>query len=43
MIWHQPGTADTDDAEAVRRTLDRLLVEIDRVLGVEDPQIGVYD
>ncbi|QYZ78586.1 hypothetical protein E2N92_03655 [Methanofollis formosanus] len=43
VIWHQPGTADAEDAEAVKKTLDRLLAEIDRALGVEDPQIGVYD
>ncbi|MBP2145835.1 hypothetical protein J2129_001289 [Methanofollis sp. W23] len=43
VIWHQPGVADAKDAEAVKKTLNRLLVEIDRGLGIDDPQVGVYE
>jgi hypothetical protein len=43
VIWHQPGTMDKEDAEDVKRVLRRLLVEVDRSLGVADPQVGTYD
>jgi hypothetical protein len=43
VIWHQPGTADAEDAAAVKKTLNRLLVEIDRALGIADPQVGAYE
>jgi hypothetical protein len=43
VLWHQPGTMDREDAEEVIRLLYRLIMEIDRQLGIEDPQIGRYD
>ncbi|KQC05120.1 MAG: hypothetical protein APR53_02515 [Methanoculleus sp. SDB] len=43
VLWHQPGTMDREDAEEVIRLLYRLVVAIDRELGIEDPRIGIYD
>lgn len=43
VLWHQPGTMDREDAEEVIRLLYRLIVAIDRQLGIEDPRIGTYD
>jgi len=43
ILWHQPGTQDKEDAEAVIRVLNRLVIAIDRQLGLNDPQIGKYD
>lgn len=43
IMWHQNGSMDKDDAEAVMRILRRLVVAIDRNLGIPDPQIGKYD
>ena len=42
-MWHQMGQMDADDAEDVRRVLNRLVKAIDRHLGIPDPQIGKYD
>jgi hypothetical protein len=43
IMWHQPGTMDKEDAQSVIRILNRLVVAIDRHLGIPDPQIGKYD
>lgn len=43
ILWHQPGTLDREDAAEVVRILGRLVVAIDRELGLEDPAIGKYD
>ena len=43
ILWHQPGTLDKEDAAEVVRILGRLVVAIDRELGLEDPSIGKYD
>ena len=43
VIWHQPGMNDREDAEDVIRTLNRLVVAIDRELGIEDADVGEYD
>ena len=43
VMWHQDGQMDAEDAEAVLRILKRLVVAIDRDLGIPDPQIGKYD
>jgi hypothetical protein len=36
VIWHQPGTMDKEDARDVIATLNRLVVAIDRELGIKD-------
>ncbi|TAJ44478.1 hypothetical protein [Methanofollis fontis] len=43
VIWHQPGTMDREDFAEAKRVLEKLLVEIDRSLGIADPQIGTYE
>ncbi len=43
IMWHQDGTMDKEDAESVIRVLRRLVVAIDRNLGIPDPQVGKYD
>lgn len=43
VMWHQNGSMDKEDAESVVRILKRLVVAIDRNLGITDPQIGKYD
>jgi len=43
IMWHQIGSMDKEDAELVIRVLRRLLVAIDRNLGIPDPQVGKYD
>jgi hypothetical protein len=42
VVWHQPGTMDKEDARDVIATLNRLVLVIDRELGVRDPDIGTY-
>ncbi|MFA5348707.1 MAG: hypothetical protein WC294_11260 [Methanoregula sp.] len=42
VIWHQPGTLDKDDARDVILTLNRLVIAIDRELGIADASIGEY-
>lgn len=43
IMWHQNGQMDAEDAVAVKRILRRLVLAIDRQLGIPDPQIGKYD
>lgn len=42
VIWHQPGTMDREDAREVLFTLKRLVVAIDRELGITDAEIGEF-
>ena len=42
VIWHQPGTLDKEDARDVIATLQRLVVAIDRELGIPDATIGQF-
>jgi hypothetical protein len=42
VIWHQPGTMDKEDARDVTATLHRLVVAIDRELGIADATIGQF-
>jgi hypothetical protein len=43
IIWHQSGVMDREDAEAVIAILNRVVVAVDRQLGIADPQVGKYD
>jgi hypothetical protein len=42
VIWHQPGNMDKEDAKEVVLTLNRLVVAIDRELGIKDAEIGQF-
>jgi hypothetical protein len=42
VVWHQPGTMDKEDARDVIATLNRLVLTIDRELGIKEPDIGKY-
>lgn len=43
VIWHQPGEMDREAAADVRAILHKILVEVDLALGINDPQIGIYE
>ena len=43
IMWHQSGHMDKEDAQSVIRILKRLVVAIDRDLGIPDPHVGKYD
>lgn len=42
VIWHQPGTMDKEEAKDVILTLNRLVIAIDRELGIADATIGEF-
>jgi len=42
VIWHQPGNMDREDARDVIITLNRLVIAIDRGLGIADASIGEF-
>ena len=42
VIWHQQGTMDKEDAREVVITLDRLVVAIDKELGIADAVVGEF-
>nr|WP_320160381.1 hypothetical protein [uncultured Methanoregula sp.] len=42
VIWHQPGTMDAEDAREVIFVLNRLIIAIDRELGIADAEIGEF-
>jgi hypothetical protein len=42
LIWHQPGPLDREEAAEITRILNRLVVAIDRALGIKDPDIGEF-
>jgi len=42
VIWHQPGTMDKEDARDVIITLNRLVITIDRELGITDASTGEF-
>jgi len=42
VIWHQPGTMDREDAREVMVTLRRLVLAIDRELGIPDADFGEF-
>jgi len=43
IVWHQNGLMDAEDLESVRKTLRRLVVAIDKELGIENPDAGKYN
>ena len=42
VVWHQPGSMDKEDAREVIVTLNRLVIAIDKALGIPDPDTGTY-
>jgi hypothetical protein len=42
IIWHVPGNMDKEDAKEVNRILNRLVIEIDKALGIKDPDMGEF-
>jgi hypothetical protein len=42
IVWHQPGTLDREDAAEVIRLLNKLIIAIDKSLGVTDPELGEF-
>jgi hypothetical protein len=42
VIWHQPGSMDKEDARDIVNTLNRLVIAIDRELGIKDASIGEF-
>jgi hypothetical protein len=42
VAWHQPGTLDREEAAEVVRTLNKLVIAIDRALGITDPDLGEF-
>jgi len=42
VTWHQPGSMDREDAREVLFTLNRLVVAIDRELGIADAETGEF-
>jgi hypothetical protein len=42
VIWHQPGTMDKEDANDVMVTLHRLVIAIDKELGIPNADAGSF-
>jgi len=42
IVWHQPGTLDKEEAAEVIRILNRLIIAIDKALGIPDPDLGEF-
>jgi hypothetical protein len=42
VIWHTPGSMDKEDARDVIRVLNRLVVAIDKELGIADAEVGEF-
>jgi len=43
VIWHKIGINDKQDAEAAQKIIKRLVIAVDRELGIEDPDMGSFD
>ena len=41
--WHQNGMMDAEDLKSLEKTINRLVVAIDRELGLDDPSVGKFD
>ena len=42
VVWHQPGSMDREDARDVLFTLKRLVVAVDKELGIADASAGEF-
>ena len=42
IAWHQPGTLDREEAAEVTRILNKLIIAIDKSLGITDPELGEF-
>lgn len=42
VVWHQPGSMDKEDARDVIFTLNRLVVAVDKELGIADAEVGEF-
>jgi hypothetical protein len=42
VIWHSPGNMDSEDARDVIFVLNRLVVAIDKELGIADAEVGEF-
>ncbi|WP_319578194.1 hypothetical protein [uncultured Methanospirillum sp.] len=43
IMWHQAGSPmDKEQHAEVKRTLNRLLIALDRKMGIPDPDVGRY-
>jgi hypothetical protein len=42
IVWHQPGTLDREEAAEVIRVLNRLIIAIDKSLGITNPELGEF-
>jgi hypothetical protein len=42
VAWHQPGTLDKEEAAEVVRILNKLVLALDRALGIADPDLGEF-
>lgn len=42
IVWHQPGTLDREEAAEVIRILNKLIIAIDKSLGITDPELGEF-
>lgn len=43
VMWHQNGQMDADDLDGVIRAMRRLVIAVDKELGIKDPDTGRYD
>ncbi len=42
VVWHQPGTLDKEDAKEVNIVLNRLVIAIDKELGIANADTGEF-
>jgi len=43
ILWHKIGTDDKSDAEAAKKIIEKIILAVDRELGIEDPDMGSFD
>ncbi len=43
IMWHQAGLMDAEDLEDVKKTLNRLVIAVDKQLGIDNPDVGRFD
>jgi hypothetical protein len=42
IVWHQPGTLDREEAAEVIRILNKLIIAVDKALGITNPELGEF-